>query len=216
MPPQVKILRRSNDLATLPEYSLWPWTAEELLESLPTKRKFNLIMTSPPYNLGKEYEDRKSFNKFLRWQADIIESLAPHVARGGSICWQVGNYVQNGHVEPLDIYMHPIFKELGFTLRNRIIWRFGHGLHCRNRFSGRYEVVLWYTKDEAYHFDLDAVRIPAKYPGKRNGDGRLTSHPAGKNPEVSGTSQTWSATTERRPNIRASSLSVWQSDSYSR
>ncbi|WP_198669511.1 site-specific DNA-methyltransferase, partial [Blastomonas sp. UPD001] len=64
---------------------------------------------------------------------------------------------------------------------------FGHGLHQRRRFSGRYEVVLWYTLSDDYIFNLDAVRIPPKYPGKRayRGPraGLLSSHPLGKNPE---------------------------------
>lgn len=105
----------------------------------------------------------------------------------GSICWQVGNYVENGDIIPLDIEFAPIFRCLGMHLKNRIIWHFGHGLHSKNRFSGRYEVVLWYTKSEQYTFNLDDVRIPAKYPGKRSyhgaKKGQLSGNPQGKNPE---------------------------------
>jgi adenine-specific DNA-methyltransferase len=105
----------------------------------------------------------------------------------GSICWQVGNYVENGSIMPLDIELAPIFKELNMHLRNRIIWHFGHGLHNQTRFSGRYEVVMWYTKTDNYTFNLDPVRIPSKYPGKRSyrgeNKGKLSGNPLGKNPE---------------------------------
>ncbi|MCZ6836912.1 MAG: site-specific DNA-methyltransferase [Planctomycetota bacterium] len=183
MANKVEKLLKNDIISALPDYALWQWPVEQLLDKIPTRTKFDLVISSPPYNLGQQYETKKSFNKYLRWQADIIESLIPHIKKTGSICWQVGNYVENGHILPLDIYLHPIFSEMGLQLRNRIIWRFGHGLHCRRRFSGRYEVVLWYTLSDEYIFDLDSVRIPAKYPGKRNKNGKLTSNPLGKNPE---------------------------------
>ena len=80
----------------------------------------------------------------------------------------MGNYVSNGEIIPLDIALYPIFSSLGLQLRNRIIWHFGHGLHATKRFSGRYEVVLWFTKSDAYTFKLDEVRVPQKYPQKKH------------------------------------------------
>lgn len=100
----------------------------------------------------------------------------------------MGNYInKDGSIIPLDIALDPIFRELDMFLRNRIIWHFGHGLHSKTRFSGRYEVIMWYTKSEDYVFNLDPVRIPAKYPGKRHfkgpHKGELSGNPLGKNPE---------------------------------
>lgn len=146
-----------------------------------------LIITSPPYNVGKEYEARTKIEEYLNNIKPIISEMYRILSPDGSICWQVGNYVENGEVFPLDIYYYFIFKELGLKLRNRIIWHFGHGLHCKNRFSGRYETILWFTKSDDYTFNLDDVRIPSKYPGKRyyKGDkkGQISGNPKGKNPE---------------------------------
>lgn len=145
-----------------------------------------LIITSPPYNLGKEYEDEVSIEKYLALQRETIEKLYRVLRSDGSICWQVGNYINKGEVFPLDIYYYPIFKELGYKLRNRIIWHFGHGLHTKKRFSGRYETLLWFTKSDTYTFNLDPVRVPSKYPGKRHykgpNKGKLSGNPKGKNP----------------------------------
>ena len=145
-----------------------------------------LIVTSPPYNLGKEYENRVSIEQYLQSQANIIAQLYRVLRNDGSICWQVGNFVENGEVYPLDILYYPIFKELGMKLRNRIIWKFGHGLHASKRFSGRYETILWFTKSDRYIFNLDSVRVPAKYPGKRHfkgpNKGKPSGNPLGKNP----------------------------------
>jgi adenine-specific DNA-methyltransferase len=149
-------------------------------------RKF-YIVTSPPYNVGKEYETKTSIENYLASQEKVIEELIRIVSDNGSICWQVGNYVDKGEVFPLDIYYYNIFKKHNLYLRNRIVWRFGHGLHAKNRFSGRYETILWFTKSNNYTFNLDDVRIPAKYPGKKHfkGEkkGQLSGNPKGKNPE---------------------------------
>jgi adenine-specific DNA-methyltransferase len=104
----------------------------------------------------------------------------------GSICWQVGNHVDDGEVVPLDIVLYPIFKEHGLKLRNRIVWHFEHGLHCTKRLSGRYETILWFTKSNDYTFNLDPIRVPSKYPGKKHFKGpragQLSGNPLGKNP----------------------------------
>ena len=148
--------------------------------------RFDLIITSPPYNVGKSYEVKQSIEAYLATQeaiiAELIRVLSPH----GSICWQVGNYIDKGEVFPLDIFYYQIFKKHGLQLRNRIIWHFGHGLHASNRFSGRYETILWFTKTDDYIFNLDNVRVPSKYPGKLHfkGDkkGQPSGNPLGKNP----------------------------------
>jgi DNA modification methylase len=150
------------------------------------KEKFKLIITSPPYNIGKEYETKTTIDKYIKTQKEIIEELVAVLSPEGSICWQVGNYVKDGEIFPLDIFYYNIFKEHGLKLRNRIVWRFGHGLHASNRFSGRYETILWFTKEDNYTFNLDDVRIPSKYPGKRHykgpNKGELSGNPKGKNP----------------------------------
>ncbi len=145
-----------------------------------------LIVTSPPYNIGKPYENKKEFREYLQWQEEVVKECVRILRNDGSICWEVGNYVENREVFPLDIYFYPIFKKLGLKLRNRIIWHFEHGLHAKTRFSGRYEVILWFTKSDKYVFNLDAVRVPQKYPGKRAykgpNKGKPSCHPLGKNP----------------------------------
>ena len=172
-------------------HALWQGDAENFLKGLPTEPLFDLIVTSPPYNIGKAYEARMELDNYLEWQARIIAELIPRLKKGGSICWQVGNYVDDNEIFPLDIEFAPIFKKHRLQLRNRIVWQFGHGLHTQRRFSGRYEVVMWYTKTESkkdtYTFNLDAVRTAAKYPGKKHFKGpkagQFSGNPWGKNPE---------------------------------
>ena len=147
---------------------------------------FQLIVTSPPYNLGKRYEQRAPLDTYLDAQRDVIEECVRLLAETGSMCWQVGNYVENGEIIPLDSLLFPIFRDLGMRLRNRIVWHFGHGLHCTKRLSGRYETINWWTKGDDYKWHLDPIRVPAKYPRKRffKGPraGELSCNPLGKNP----------------------------------
>jgi len=145
-----------------------------------------LIVSSPPYNIGKAYEEKVEFQKYLAWQKEVLERCVEILHPKGSICWEIGNYIEEGEVFPLDIFFYRMLKDMGLKLRNRIIWHFGHGLHARKRFSGRYEVILWFTKGDDYIFNLDAVRVPQKYRGKRSykgpNKGKPSGHPLGKNP----------------------------------
>ena len=157
----------------------------DFLRQIPDE-SVQLIITSPPYNLGKAYETKVSIDDYLQAQAQVIAQLYRALRPDGSLCWQVGNFVRHGEVFPLDIYYYPLFKQCDFRLRNRIIWHFGHGLHASKRFSGRYETLLWFTKSDEYQFNLDPVRVPSKYPGKRHykgpNIGKPSGNPNGKNP----------------------------------
>ncbi|MDR0465953.1 MAG: site-specific DNA-methyltransferase [Deltaproteobacteria bacterium] len=160
--------------------------ALDILRTCPTGFA-QLIITSPPYNIGKEYETATNLEKYLKGLDPILRELVRVLAPEGSLCWQVGNYIENKEVFPLDIYFYSLFKKLGLKLRNRVIWTFDHGLHCSLRFSGRYETLLWFTKGDKYVFDLDAVRVPSKYPGKTHYKpgpkyGLPSGNPLGKNP----------------------------------
>jgi len=158
----------------------------KLLATIPDEAA-RLVITSPPYNMGKQYERRKlTIEEYSSRQSAVIQECVRILNPRGSLCWQVGSYVDNNRVLPLDILLYDDLVRRGLALRNRIIWHFEHGLHCARRFSGRYETIMWFTKGDDYLFDLDAVRVPQKYPGKRHykgpSKGAYSSNPRGKNP----------------------------------
>ena len=167
------------------EVVIYPGDCLDLLANVPSE-SVDLVVTSPPYNLGKPYESRLDLDVYLEQQRRVIEECIRVLKPAGSVCWQVGNYVKDGQVLPLDIKLYPLFEACGVQLRNRIVWHFGHGLHASRRFSGRYEVVLWFTKTKDYYFDLDPVRVPQKYPEKKYFKGprrgQRSGNPLGKNP----------------------------------
>lgn len=158
----------------------------DLLSQIP-EGEVQLVVTSPPYNIGKKYEKRITLDDYYAQQERVITECVKRLAPGGSICWQIGNHVTDNAIVPLDILLFPIFKKLGLVLRNRIVWHFEHGLHCSRRLSGRYETILWFTKPgKDFVFNLDPIRVPQKYPGKKYFKGpkagQFSANPLGKNP----------------------------------
>ena len=167
----------------------------------------DLIITSPPYCIGKAYEDiNDDIETFKNLHLEIFPELYRVLKVGGSICWQTGYHVSDKFMIPLDYVVYGIFTQQSekmpapLILRNRIIWTFGHGLNSTRRFSGRHETILWFTKGEAVTFNLDDVRVPQKYPGKRSykgpNKGQLSGNPLGKNP-----SDVWEI-----PNVKANHI----------
>ena len=86
--------------------------------------QMKLVITSPPYNLGKDYEAKTSLDDYLEAQERVISECVRVLHPQGSICWQVGNYVNDGEIVPLDAVLYPVFRKHGLKLRNRIVWHF--------------------------------------------------------------------------------------------
>lgn len=146
----------------------------------------DLVVSSPPYNIGKEYETKRELEHYLDEQREVLKECHRVLKPTGSIFWQVGSYSNRGTLVPLDVKFFPIFEDMGMLPRNRIIWVRQHGLHATKKFSARHESILWFTKSEEFYFDLDAIRVPQKWQNKKSfrGDnkGELTCNPDGKNP----------------------------------
>jgi adenine-specific DNA-methyltransferase len=167
------------------EAILYVGSCLDFIKTVPDS-SIQLVVTSPPYNIGKAYEKRINLEEYINQQEIVIRESFRILKDTGSICWQTGNFIKNSEIIPLDVALFPIFSKLGMRLRNRIIWHFEHGLHCTKRFSGRYETILWFTKTDNYIFNLDPIRIPQKYPSKKYfkgpNAGQLSCNPLGKNP----------------------------------
>lgn len=181
-----------------------------MMTSLPDE-SVDLIVTSPPYCMKKAYEDpHNDLRTFKEQHTIIFDDLYRILKNGGSICWQVGYHISDRCVIPLDYIVYEIFTTMSeiysapLVLRNRIIWTFGHGLNSTKRFSGRHETILWFTKGEGSTFNLDDIRVPQKYPGKRSyrgpHKGELSGNPLGKNP-----SDVWDI-----PNVKANHVEKTQ------
>ncbi len=146
----------------------------------------DLVVSSPPYNVGKNYESTVALEEYLSQQTKVLAECARVLKSTGSIFWQVGTYVDPTRHIPLDVKFFPILEALGLQPRNRIVWIRPHGLHATRKFSGRHETILWFARSGDYKFFLDPIRVPQKYPDKKHwkgeNHGQLSCDPMGKNP----------------------------------
>ncbi|MEG4575237.1 DNA methyltransferase [Microcoleus sp. N3A4] len=182
---KAKQMQQHQNREQLPLDRIFLGNCLELLSSLPDEC-VDLVVSSPPYNLGKEYETKQALNIYLEEQRIVLQECSRILKKSGSLFWQVGAFSDRGMLIPLDIRFFPILESCGLIPRNRIIWGRQHGLHGRKKFSCRHETILWFTKSDEYIFNLDDIRVPQKYQNKKHyrgsRKGELSCNPDGKNP----------------------------------
>jgi adenine-specific DNA-methyltransferase len=125
-----------------------------------------LTVTSPPYNLQKNYGTYKDDVSLENWE-ELISEIGKEIYRvlkpNGSFFLNVSPIPDKKTKEiiPLDSIAYYLMKQQGFHLRNKIIWHFNNMQNCVNRLSGRWEAVLWFVKDiDNYIFNLKDIRVP--------------------------------------------------------
>lgn len=142
----------------------------------------NMTVTSPPYNIGKEYESLIETEKYIEWCVRWIKEIYRITAEDGAFWLNIGYFeVKNkGLAVPIS---YLLWDKTDFYLLQEIVWNYAAGVACKTRFSPRNEKLLWYVKNQSnYTFNLDSVRDPnVKYPNQKK-NGKLKCNPLGKNP----------------------------------
>lgn len=153
----------------------------DAMKRLP-ENTFDLVITSPPYNIGKEYEDVISVDKYLSWCQDWIAEIYKVTSENGSFWLNLGylSIVDRAKAIPIP---YLLWDRIPFYLIQEVIWNYGAGVAGRKFFSPRNEKFLWYVKNyRQYTFNLDKVRDPnVKFPNQRK-NGKIKVNPLGKNP----------------------------------
>jgi adenine-specific DNA-methyltransferase len=138
----------------------------------------DLIVTSPPYNIGKSYETRQSVDSYVEWSERYLKEVYRVLKPGGNFMFQVGQYVDDStNNVPLTYLLFNPLINIGFKLRQEIIWHFRGGMPAKKKLTGQNEKLMWlYKGDDLPYFDLDAIRVKEWQAfDKRN-------NPNGKNP----------------------------------
>jgi adenine-specific DNA-methyltransferase len=153
----------------------------DLLPLLP-RNSFDLVITSPPYNIGKEYERERSVKAYLSWCERWLKEIARVTKPTGSFWLNLGYLPlpDQGKAVPI---AYLLWDRIPMYLVQEIMWHYGAGVAASRSFSPRNEKFLWYVKSPTdYVFNLDAVRDPnVKYPHQKK-NGKLKCNPLGKNP----------------------------------
>lgn len=142
----------------------------------------DLTLTSPPYNIGKEYESTMDVEKYVAWCTKWIGLVHSITSKNGAMWLNVGYLEIPGRARAIPI-PYLLWDKIQFYLMQEIVWHYGAGVACKRAFSPRNEKWLWYVKNkDSYTFNLDDIRDPnVKYPNQRK-NGKLRCNPAGKNP----------------------------------
>ena len=143
---------------------------------------FDLTVTSPPYNIGKEYEETISLEEYLSWCKVWLDIIYKITKPKGELLLNLG-YLEipgKGHAIPIP---YLLWSKTKFYLIQEIVWNYGAGVACKTKLSPRNEKILWYVKNaNDYTFNLDAIRDKnVKYPNQKK-KGKLRANSLGKNP----------------------------------
>jgi adenine-specific DNA-methyltransferase len=162
-------------------YAIYCGDALQLLKRLPPDQ-VALTVTSPPYNIGKEYERPLPLADYVGWCGQWMREVHRLTQPDGAFWLNVGYVPVPGRAKALPL-PYLLWDQSPFHLIQEVVWNYGAGVAAKTSLSPRNEKLLWYVKDpERYTFNLDAIRDPdVKYPYQRK-NGKLRCNTIGKNP----------------------------------
>ena len=135
-------------------------SCDELLPKfVQDNQKFDLILTDPPYNIGKDFgndTDKLSLNEFLAIIKDRLKLLDKLLTDNGSIVWFC-SHIYLG-------YLQCLMYEMGWTYQRILIWYYNNGMSRQTKTPiSAYEPILWFTKsNKKWTYNKDDVRVPYK------------------------------------------------------
>ncbi|MEM2727300.1 MAG: site-specific DNA-methyltransferase [Archaeoglobaceae archaeon] len=94
--------------------------AVEILKKLPNNC-IHLMVTSPPYNVGKEYDKDLTLGEYLDFIEEVMKEVYRVLVWGGRVCFNVANLGRKPYI-PLHAYLIQRFEEIGYLFRGEIIW----------------------------------------------------------------------------------------------
>ena len=99
--------------------------SSESMEEVPNN-SVHLMITSPPYNVSKEYDDNLSLQEYLQLLRKVFTETYRVLVNGGRACINIANVGRKPYI-PLSDYISQIMIEIGFHMRGEIIWNKGAG-----------------------------------------------------------------------------------------
>jgi len=94
--------------------------AREVLKKLPDNC-IHLMVTSPPYNVGKEYDKDLTLREYLDFLEEVMREVYRTLVWGGRVCFNVANLGRKPYL-PLHAYLIELFENIGFLFRGEVIW----------------------------------------------------------------------------------------------
>ncbi len=94
--------------------------SSELMTELPNCA-IHLVVTSPPYNVGKEYDENLSLAEYRMFLRRVFSEIHRVLVPGGRLCLNLANLGRSPYV-PLQAYVAQDLIECKFLMRGEVIW----------------------------------------------------------------------------------------------
>ena len=117
--PKAKETLSENELLTKARNRIYAHTSEDMHE-LPDN-SVHLMVTSPPYNVGKDYDDDLTFDEYRQLLRNVWQETHRVLAVGGRACINIANVGRKPYL-PLNAIIATDMVDLGFLMRGEIIW----------------------------------------------------------------------------------------------
>jgi len=142
----------------------------------------DLTLTSPPYNIGKEYERPLPVEEYVEWCRTWMCEVHRLTHPDGAFWLNLGYVPFPDKAKALPL-AYLLWDKCPFFLLQEIVWNYGAGVAGKRILSPRNEKFLWFVKNpDCYTFNLDDIRDPdVKYPLQKK-NGKLRCNTIGKNP----------------------------------
>jgi len=150
-------------------FILYKGNSADFLDKLSsTDIRADLTVTSPPYNIGKEYEHTMSVEEYVSWCSSWMCQIHEITKSSGAFWLNVGylKVPDKGLCIPIP---YLLWDKSPFYLLQEVVWQYGAGVSTKYRLSPRNEKWLFYVKNfQEYTFNLDDIRDPnVKYPNQK-------------------------------------------------
>jgi site-specific DNA-methyltransferase (adenine-specific) len=137
----------------------------------------DLVFADPPFNIGylyHGYDDRRKTEDYLKFSEDWMRAVHRALKPTGSFYLAIGD----DYAADLCVIAR---RQIGFNLRNWIIWHYTFGQQPRFKFARSHTHILYFTKDEKeFTFNPDAIRVAS---ARQTTYGDARANPKGKLPD---------------------------------
>ena len=126
----------------------------EAMKYIPSE-SIDLILTSPPYNINKEYETNLSMDDYIKWSKKWIDVSTSLLKPDGTFWLNVG-YTKSYPKAKCMPLNYLLWDKIPMYFMQEVVWHYKAGVACKKYFSPRKEKLLWYVMDyKNYKFNLD-------------------------------------------------------------
>ncbi len=119
LPQENQVSYQENPVAKTILDQVLPHSAESMSQL--QENSVHLMVTSPPYNVGKEYDQDMTLDEYLAFLSSVFGEVKRVLVPGGRACINIANLGRKPYI-PISAMITKTMLSLGFLMRGEIIW----------------------------------------------------------------------------------------------